>query len=449
MARTFASALLGLAALPLSLTAQESWDGRTRAIHEWGTLVTVQGSRGAVLDGLLHEERDLPAFVYDLREGAGLTALSPKMETPVIYAYSPSRWKIAVRVRFPRGLITQWYPAASSTNLQLRRGFEPPPPPDGRSIARFADGEIAWGTSGDLTVLPPGEPVALPEVGPDDPWRFAREVAANDLAVCNRGARVAQDQDPPPGEVVREHERFLFYRGLGDFPLPLSAQVYREELRASQVLLQLDLENAQPDEELRHVVLIFVENGCGAFRELPDLRGRLPIGPLVLELRPVEELAGELTARVAAHLAETGLFADEALAMARTWRHGWFLEEGLRILYVLPAPFVERELPLEIEALATFDAPSGTILQGEPPAEIVRTFVGRTELLSPRRESRLMRAVEAWAGSDPDLRAAAREEILSWGRFALPYLARVRELTLDPDVAMEVERAVDRLTLRR
>jgi hypothetical protein len=449
MVLTISKALLALATLPLASPAQQAWDGRTRSIHEWGTLVTVQGSRGAVLDGLLHQERDLPGFVYDLRARDGLTALSPKMETPVIYAYSPTRWKIAVRVRFPRGLITQWYPAASSTNLQPRRPGETPSPPDGHVITRLADGEIAWGTSGDLTVLPPGEPVELPEVGPDDPWRFAREVAANDLAVCNRGARLAQDQDAPPGEVVLEHERFLFYRGLGDFPLPLSAQVYREEVRASHVFLQLDLENAQPDEELRHLLLIFVENGCGAFRELPDLRGRLPIGPLVLELRPVEELAGELTARVAAHLAETGLFADEALAMARTWHHGWFLEEGLRVLYVLPAPFVERELPLEVEALATFDAPSGTILQGEPPAEVVRTFVARAELLSPRRETRMLRAVEAWAGANPERRAAAREEILSWGRFALPYLARVRELTLDPDVGAEIETAIDRLTPRR
>ncbi|HVS08906.1 MAG TPA: hypothetical protein VMS76_03455 [Planctomycetota bacterium] len=449
MARTIPSALLALAALPLASTAQQAWDGRTRAIHEWGTLVTVQGSGGAVLDGLLHEERDLPAFVYDLRERAGLTALSPKMETPVIYAYSPSRWKIAVRVRFPRGLITQWYPGASSTNLQLRCGFEPPPPPDGRSIAHFAGGEIAWGTCGDLTVLPPGEPVELPEVDPVDPWRFAREVAANDLAVCNRNARIAQAPEAPPGEVALEHERFLFYRGLGDFPLPLSAQVYRDEVRASQVLLQLDLENAQPDEELRHLVLIFVENGCGAFRELPDLRGRLPIGPLVLELRPVEELAGELTARVAAHLAQTGLFADEALAMARTWHHGWFLEEGLRVLYVLPAPLVERELPLEIEPLTTFDVTSSTLHHGEPPDEIVRTFIARAELLSPRREARMLRAVEAWAGADPERRAAAREEILAWGRFALPYLARVRELTPDPGVGAELETAIDRLTLRR
>jgi len=387
--------------------------------------------------------------VHDLRDRAGLTALSPKMETPVIYAYSPSRWKIAVRVRFPRGLITQWYPAASSTNLQLRRGVEPPPPPDGRSIARFADGEIAWGNSGDLTVLPPGEPVDLPEVDPDDPWRFAREVEANALAVCNRSGRLAQDPDAPPGEVVREHERFLFYRGLGDFPLPLSAQVYREEVGASQVLLQLDLENARPDEELRHLVLIFVENGCGAFLELPGLRGRLPIGPLVLELRPLEELAEEWTARVAASLAETGLFADEALAMARTWRHGWFLGEGLRVLYVLPEPFVERELPLEVEPHPSFDASSGTVLPGEPPVEIVRTFVARAELLSPRREARMLRAVEAWAGPDPGLRAAAREEILAWGRFAHPYLARVRELSFDPQVALEVERALDRLVLRR
>ena len=65
------------------------WDGERYVVHEWGTFTAVQGSDGGDLPGLLHDPFDLPEFVYDLTDELALTALTVKMETPVVYFYAP------------------------------------------------------------------------------------------------------------------------------------------------------------------------------------------------------------------------------------------------------------------------------------------------------------------------------------------------------------------------
>src|SRR5207249_10141034 len=71
--------------------------------HEWGTFTSVQGGDGVLLDWRPLETSQLPKFVYDWTH-AGLNRqpagkLAPKkaamvtlqrMETPVIYFYSPT-----------------------------------------------------------------------------------------------------------------------------------------------------------------------------------------------------------------------------------------------------------------------------------------------------------------------------------------------------------------------
>src|SRR5262249_40077583 len=84
--------------------------------HEWGTFTSV-----AALDGnpvrwfALGGPSKLPCFVH----GPGAT--SPKingysivrMETPVVYFYSPRKSTISVKVDFPQGVVTEWYPDAA------------------------------------------------------------------------------------------------------------------------------------------------------------------------------------------------------------------------------------------------------------------------------------------------------------------------------------------------
>ena len=47
------------------------------------------------------------------------------METPVVYFYTDRETKVSVKVDFPRGWITEWYPFAARRTEQLgTEGFE-------------------------------------------------------------------------------------------------------------------------------------------------------------------------------------------------------------------------------------------------------------------------------------------------------------------------------------
>src|SRR5438132_8735097 len=94
---------------PSSLRYSPGRDGFV--VHEWGTLTSVVGSDGVLLPGLHHEEEDLPPFVADRMKQMKVTpSVVQKMETPVTYFYSPSPRQVQVKVRFPDGIFTQWYP---------------------------------------------------------------------------------------------------------------------------------------------------------------------------------------------------------------------------------------------------------------------------------------------------------------------------------------------------
>src|SRR6266849_3214341 len=103
-----------LAAGPAALTSPLMG---TFVVHEWGTFVSMEGSDGLALEGLHHDEADLPAFVHSRsRDQLNLHATISKLETPVLYFYpdgaQPAK-SVHVRVDFPEGIITQWFPQAT------------------------------------------------------------------------------------------------------------------------------------------------------------------------------------------------------------------------------------------------------------------------------------------------------------------------------------------------
>src|SRR5437870_9804016 len=80
-------------------------------VHEWGTFLSVQGSDGVTLGGMVDSEEVLPSFV----EERGLaswqrTHIFSKMETPVTYFYTDRPCDVQVRVDMPKGVLTHWFP---------------------------------------------------------------------------------------------------------------------------------------------------------------------------------------------------------------------------------------------------------------------------------------------------------------------------------------------------
>ena len=115
-------------------------------------------------------------------------------------------------------------------------------------------------------------------------------------------------------------------------------------------------------------------------------------------------------------LVAQGFYPDEADAMVKTWRSSWF-EEGSRLIYIVPRRFVDTVLPLAIDPA---------------PAQTVRVFVGRMELITPATE----RAVEdALASHD-------RHAItLTYERFLEPILGQLK--AENPEHAEEFDRELD------
>jgi hypothetical protein len=82
--------------------------------------------------------------------------------------------------------------------------------------------------------------------------------------------------------------------------------------------------------------------------------------------------------------------------MVETWRSSWF-EEGSRLLYLVPTEFVNGVLPLAIRPA---------------PAQTVRVFVGRLELVTPATEKAVQRALATHDGA----------MLRKYGRFLEPIL---------------------------
>src|SRR6266576_2067746 len=201
-------------------------------IHEWGTFTSVAGQDGrALVWRPLNVESDLPSFVYSVDKGdtwrglrypskSGL-AVSVRMETPVLYFYAKEAMTVAVKVAFPNGRITEWYPTA-----------------------QVSKGNIDWG---ELRIMP-GAQVYLPNDFRENHYYPARETDAAALQV--RG-----------GEAT-EQEKFLFYRGVGNFDLPLSVRPADDKV----VIKNLG------DENVRKVVLFENRGGRIGYQisDLPD-----------------------------------------------------------------------------------------------------------------------------------------------------------------------------------
>src|SRR5258708_7266653 len=107
---------VGWAVVLCAATLGAARDGRAgdMVVHEWGTFLAMSGSDGVALDGMYHEEHAVPGFVHARRKDQlKLRSVITKGETPVIYFYSQTLERATVRVNFPSGIWTQWYPQAA------------------------------------------------------------------------------------------------------------------------------------------------------------------------------------------------------------------------------------------------------------------------------------------------------------------------------------------------
>jgi hypothetical protein len=293
-------------------------------VHEWGTFTSIAGATGDGMEWLPQTgPSDLPCFVRRIKTNVkGLLFGTVRMETPVLYFYSPTATTVNVNVRFPQGAITEWYPQAAVTPAAV----------DEQKFSRSDfQGTISW---------------PAVQVMPGAAESFPIEPNANHYYA-------ARATDAVPVRVEDQTEKFLFYRGVGRFPPPLTATFASDG--------HLDVKS-RTSRDLGDLVLFDNRGGTITF-QITSSSGRQVAFKAV---SPTGDLPS-LYASLEQILVRSGLYQKEAAAMVATWRDSWF-EEGTRIFYIAPRPVVDAILPLEISP---------------QPKSIARVFVGRVEVFSP------------------------------------------------------------------
>jgi hypothetical protein len=352
-------------------------------VHEWGTFTSISGIDGVALEWRpLNGSTDLPGFVHTIQEGAkGLRhpslkadlAATVRMETPVLYFYSDNEMDVSVKVDFPKGKITEWYPQARDVGTS-----------------------IDWGR---LRVMP-GAAFNLPVEYKESHYYPARETDSAPVQVCATNGKLVQQ------------EKFLFYRGVGTFDLPVSVK-----LEGNSVALK----NLGKD-EIAHVIVFENRGGKIGYRLSKGLTAE------VTQARPeLDKSIDSLVRELKQILVAAGLFEKEADAMIKTWRDNWF-EAGLRVFYILPRRTTDAVLPVTIEPR---------------PTELVRVLVGRTELITPEMEKSVQRQANLLRAPSAKVREDAAREIRKYGRFSEPILKRILETEKDSSIRHRIQQLID------
>eukprot|EP00998_Keelungia_sp_KM082_P001669 NODE_1199_length_1428_cov_131.184473_g1188_i0.p2 GENE.NODE_1199_length_1428_cov_131.184473_g1188_i0~~NODE_1199_length_1428_cov_131.184473_g1188_i0.p2 ORF type:complete len:464 (+),score=138.12 NODE_1199_length_1428_cov_131.184473_g1188_i0:181-1392(+) len=381
----------------------------------------MQGSNGMEVQGLHHGEESLPEFVKArgnnfagpasgrklqgivpppaLRGGAtdcqwcdqvdfdpatgGKFAVTQKLETPVLYFYSPAEVDVQVDVEFPKGLVTEVYPSMSAFGPAFQK------------VDGVANGTAQW----KVHVHAPENRVEVPSVEAGNIWEPSRRVSAN--MVTNME--------------TKESEHHIFYRGVGQF---------HSEVRVETTETELSAFNTR-HETVPAAFLLESDGKTGYIRALGAIPGRqavvVPIaGEHLTDTKlPMDLFQTRCVVLLESALMAAGLFPLEARAMVDTWTRSYFQSPGMRVLYVAPREWTDALLPIKVNPA--------------PVGGLERVLVGRVEVMPAAQEARMVAALKA--GAPTVTKYSDVEELLNT-KVDMPALHRFSEAKLRRAVAL-------------
>ncbi|HWB06313.1 MAG TPA: hypothetical protein VG796_25040 [Verrucomicrobiales bacterium] len=383
--------LITLAASAFTAAAKPDY-----TLHEWGTFTTLSTSEGTLLPGVQREEEPLPEFVEThagmhhpdwARAAKGwlrpLTGVTVRMETPVIYFYTKDTFDAHIDVGFKGGSISQWFPP--------RSGGETPPPIKLNSqswplnkentidFSRGYSGSIKW----DVRVEPAGDDASgrVFKPGETPSWIYPRHPDSA-LVTTKDG----------------QSEKYLFYRGLGNFSLPVTF--------SSKGTGSVTMKNNGGQPTGMMLVYDRSDEGMVRWATVDALAAGASTTVDLFPKATTENWRAGVYADGIIMLTKAGLYRKEADAMMQTWWPSYFNRAGLRVFWVVPRTFTDNVLPLTASPA---------------PKETVRVLVGRSEILTPQFEARLVN----------DFASAEREGRNRWDsdRYFAAFSERVRQIT--------------------
>src|SRR5688572_26048414 len=245
-------------------------------VHEWGTFTSFSGSDGISLDFRPLVDEDLPQFVIDRPKqafinerrnlaflrgytGKAVVLSKQRMETPVTYFYTDHERIVDVSVEFPQGLLTEFYPPVRDFGPAFKKGQ--PEPLEG-----------SWLRWGKVRLLPPAKAVNAAGI---DPYMPPVKAGEGEHYAHARETDSAHVQLTDPGMGMIHREKFLFYRGVGNFSLPVSVKAiggdwFELKNDGNQPLSWAFVVNVAEDKSVRFTLL---ENVTGTVKvTLPSQR---------------------------------------------------------------------------------------------------------------------------------------------------------------------------------
>ena len=391
---------LSISALAANLPSASPAPGKL-VVHEWGTFTGLSASDGRHLPFRANIGLDLPSFVLTRDEQAdrlnpALNAVLMKaftkdetvalvrMETPVVYFYTDAPRELEARVDFPEGMLSEFYPPVR----EMTPAYDVK---QGRSVLRGTS--LNWGK---LRIVPQSVSANYPKIEGKSHYAHARATDAATVQFSDR-----------PGEV--HEENFLFYRGLGDFRLPVALVAKGGD--------RFVLHNSS-GAPISTAFLLRIENGKTRFATYRNLGAHQQM------TIPSQPSADDLGEEMVDALVAEGLYEKEARAMVKTWESNWFGTggTGTRVLYMLPRRTTDQVLPLRV-------APT--------PDETVRVLVGRIDIITQEQETKLA-SMFPRAGTKGAITPDEAREMRALGRFLRPALNRAAEME-----AWKVMRAID------
>ncbi|HEX3134294.1 MAG TPA: hypothetical protein VHX44_12020, partial [Planctomycetota bacterium] len=348
--------------------------GKPLVIHDWGTFTSLQDEQGHTIGGINTDEERLPNFVRNigpigLIQHSALARrfikfaprLAPevtlRLETPVVYVHLPAGESQAIfdlSVTFHGGVLSQFYPAAQANidGAEVRDDATHPYQP----LADASTSTLTW-----RGVVAGGDGDGPATTSPV--WLAPRKV---DAALLHVGG---------------QQERYLFYRGLGHLDALLV-------VRRADDGRTLRVTPRGPDMNPSRIPRLWLadlrDDGTAAFRVSEPVAHHLrsPDEPAFSELPATFTKDEYSTDRLAtlrhdlhAALVADGLFTDEAQALLATWETSYFKAAGLRMFFLVPRAWTDARMPLTVSREST----------------LVRSMVGRIELVSPSQRQALAR----------------------------------------------------------
>ncbi|MEO0476635.1 MAG: hypothetical protein AAF085_11805 [Planctomycetota bacterium] len=382
-------------------------------VHEWGAMQHHVGTATSEFDLIGEDQSDLPAFVEVWAKQR--PAQGPQiMLKPIIYFYTQTQQTVDVSVRYPEGVLTQWYPQVSFFTPQRNNRVRPGNVPD--DLPR--DGSLSWSK---LKLDPQTKPTAFANVAPDHPWwHTARETDATPVTVTKPLRSAARGQSST--------ERFLFYRGAG---------AYKPMVMPKREKPGVDLSVTVPFSQidLRGVFLVRVNDSGAIITHAPLLRAQ---GTLELagaeQIMPTVQAAKSAKAMFIESLEAAGLFPKEAAGLVKIWGDEMFTTPGERLIYLMPNNEVERVMPLTIRP---------------EPTHTVRTLIGWVELATPEGEKRVEDLIDKLGSENPSERSDADQQLRRLDRFAEAILRRTLETTEDTARRNQIEQILADLAQQR